>query len=139
MWAATGEPLAVPVAFATGVLIDSDHIFEYVDWLFKGWKRYMIVPFHAWEYSILAIIGLFFWYHPLYLAAALGHLGHVTTDHFANGGRPLTYSIIYRAYKRFSQQELMAPNPHWLSHGDKPLWAWAEPWLWKMIARRRKD
>jgi hypothetical protein len=127
----------VPVAFATGVLIDGDHIFEYIDGLFRGWKKYMIVPLHAWEFSVLMGLALVVWYHPLFLAAVLGHLGHVSTDHIANNGKRFTYFITYRISKRFHQDRLVNPLPPWLRREEKPAWAWIEPWLWKMLVKRR--
>ncbi len=135
-WAATGEPLAVPVAVAAGVLIDSDHVPEYLHWFVSKERRYMIVPFHAWEYALIGLVTLaLFWNHPLFFAALLGHLGHLFTDQLANHTRPMAYSIIYRIYRRFDYDSLVSADE---THGDDiPIWGQIEPLLWKLALMRQ--
>ena len=49
VWKATGNPAAVPAAIVTGVLIDGDHVIDWIDWLYQGSRKHMIVLLHAWE------------------------------------------------------------------------------------------
>jgi hypothetical protein len=138
VWAATGNPWAVPVSFATGVLIDGDHVVDYADWLMRGWRKYIFVPLHAWEFAAIGLVAVALWYHPLFLAAVLGQLSHVITDHFTNHLKPWGYSITYRAANKFLGARLMRPRGIELSHEKKPLWAYIEPTVWRMIVRRRR-
>ena len=138
VWSATEEPAAVPVAIATGVLIDSDHILDWMDWLSKGYKSHLLVLFHAWEYTLVGLLVLAtFWYHPLLLAAVLGHLGHLIGDQIANPVHPLGYSIIYRITHRFDHGRLVHEHRLFVPHEEVPLWGQVEPWLWKFLQRRR--
>ena len=75
-----------------GVLTDVDHLFDYYQWYVRRKKGKIYLFFHAWEYSIagLLMLGLIY-YHPVFLAAVLAHLGHVTADHFHNN---LTLGVI---------------------------------------------
>ncbi len=87
--------------------MDVDHLVD----LYQSWIRHrpnqVLVLLHGWEYSIagLLILGLVF-YHPIFLAAVLGHLGHVATDHFHNRLTPLGYFILYRAWVRFDARKI---------------------------------
>ncbi len=112
MWAATGEPLAVPAALATGVLVDADHAIDFYRWYVKRDLRYLWLPLHGWELSIaaLVIVAVLGW-HPIAVAAVLGHLGHLTADQLANPVRPFTYLIGYRAALGFSRARLLSPVP----------------------------
>ena len=135
-WAGTGSPLAVPVAAATGVLTDVDHVIDYFNLFVRRDDRRVFVVFHAWEYSLLSIlIVLGVWYHPLLLAAALGHLGHVTADHLAN--RP-AHSIAYRTAVGFDWRRLFGEPPASFSNsmgGKIPMWRYSEPGLARLASR----
>ncbi|MDP6455755.1 MAG: hypothetical protein QF898_20935, partial [SAR202 cluster bacterium] len=50
IWAVTGEILAVPLTFATGTLVDGDHLPDQI-WHFylKGRPR-VFLALHAWEW-----------------------------------------------------------------------------------------
>ena len=118
------------------MFIDSDHVLDYLDWILRGHKRYMLVLFHAWEYSLIGLgilAGL--WYHPVFLAAVLGHIGHVTADSLANSTHPLAYSIMYRVSRGFRLDKLTRTPTPVMPESGVPLWARIEPWLWRLIHR----
>ena len=141
VWAATKSPLAIPVAFCSGVLIDIDHALDFYNWYFRGDRRYLLVVFHAWEFSLLGLVALFaFYYHPLLLAAVLGHLGHIITDQLANSFHPMAYSIVCRLRHRFDRPQLMGERLYSLSqalHNSIPFWGHLEPWLLRIASRIR--
>ena len=95
---------------AVGVLIDVDHLFDFYRWYVRRKTGKIFLIFHAWEFSLvgLLLVGLVY-YHPVLLAAALAHLGHVATDHFHNRLAPWSYFITYRALVRFDTARI-APN-----------------------------
>ena len=80
VWKATDSPLAVPAAIVTGVLIDGDHVLDFLDWFLKGYRRHMLVLLHAWEYLIALFVVMLFWQNPIYIAAVLGYAAHVTSE-----------------------------------------------------------
>jgi len=110
VWGVTGSPAAGAVAFGVGVLTDVDHLFDFYRWYARRKKSRIYMFFHAWEYSIagLLLVG-FAYYHPLLLAAALAHLGHIAADHFYNGLTRWSYFITYRSSIRFDAARI-APD-----------------------------
>jgi len=130
--------LAVPAAIVTGVLIDGDHVLDWADWIYHGYRKHMIVLFHSWELVAVLLASLLVWHNPIYVATALGYVGHVTSDHLLNPVRPLAYFISYRAYRKFRIEWLERIAPSDLDSGPKPLWATFEPSLWKIVRWRRK-
>lgn len=114
--------------FASGVLVDFDHVIEYVihhKWnnlnfrnIYymseqtgkgeneEGFKKLYLV-FHIGE------IALFLWAAAIYtgniylLAVALGYSGHLVMDSMANTMRPAGYFILYRVAKGFDTERLM--------------------------------
>lgn len=110
-WAITGSPAAAGVALGVGVLMDLDHLYDYYQRYVRGKRDRIYVVLHAWEYSmIMSCIGMVF-YHPFLLAAILGHLAHVATDHAWNRLSPFAYWITFRAIKRFDSQHI-SPHHH---------------------------
>ena len=143
VWAATESPLALPVAIATGVLIDTDHALDFFNWYVKRDQRYFLVLFHAWEYSAIGL-GLMsaLWYHPLFLAALMGHLGHLIADQLMNSLHPMAYSIGYRSFYRFDRKRFMGERLFPLSkvlHANLPFWLQIEPWLFRISRIRNKQ
>ena len=102
VWGATGSSAVGGAALGVRVLTDVDHLFDFYHWYIRRKPSKIYLFFHAWEYSILALllVGIFY-YNPLTLAAAAAHLGHVAADHFHNGISPWGYSITYRVFVRF--------------------------------------
>lgn len=139
MWAATGSPLALPAAIATGVFADADHVTELFGRRKELDQRYMVRFFHAWEYSIIAVVMLStVWYHPVLLAAVLGHLSHLAIDTLTNHVHPLAYFMGFRISQGFKRSKL---SPYYLQldspNENVPLWGRIEPWLWRIIIRIR--
>ena len=147
VWAATGEPWAVPVAIGVGVLTDVDHLVDVFDGREKGRARHMLRPFHAWEFAALGVLALFaFFSNALFLAALLGYVSHLVLDELGNATHSLAYFITYRALVRFKRSRL-TPNlystTYW-DHGNLPAWAKYEPtayrlWRWYKARRPREN
>ena len=110
IWTATGSPAAAGLALGVGVFMDLDHLYDYYQWYIRGRRDKVYLVFHAWEYSALGLVllGLVF-YHPLFLATVLAHLGHVASDHFRNKLSLFGYFIVYRAINKFDPAVIM---PH---------------------------
>ncbi len=141
VWVVTGSALAVPAALAAGVLVDLDHLVDFLDSRENGHYRHMLRPFHAWEYSgaLLALALLPWFFHPIFLAAVLGYLSHMLLDQVVNRVHPLAYFIIYRASHGFRRRQL---TPHlfnrpYLYPEQVPWWGKLEPSVWKMVVRWR--
>ena len=139
VWAASGEPLAVPVAIAAGVLNDGDHLIDYYLWFKKRDVRRLYLVLHTWELSAVGLVALAFWSHPLLLAAILAHLAHLVADYVNNRPKSiLTYSLLYRAVLRFERDRLIERVPDNLSDvldHNIPLWHLIEPRLPGKLSR----
>ena len=134
IWAATGSVGAAPIALATGVFLDVDHILDfYVTYVKKDRGRVFVLA-HGWEYATAGMVFMLaVWYHPWLLAAVLGLLGHVISDQIANRPKhPLGYSIAYRIRVGFRREPLFGNSEASLSdvfHKHIPLWSEIEPRL----------
>ena len=147
VWVATGEPWAVPVAVAVGVLTDVDHLVDVFDRVEDGHNRHMLRPFHAWEFTALGVFALFAYFNnPLFLAALLGYISHIALDEVGNRTKPFAYFITYRALVKFERRRLtphvFSPR-HW-SQMNPPSWARYEPtfygiWRWYRARGSRGD
>ena len=140
VWAATGHALAVPAATVTGVLVDADHALDYYYLYVKKDNRRLFVLLHGWEYTLVAMaLVVAVWYHPILLALALGHLGHLVGDQLGNHpGHPLAYSIAYRVRLGFRRNGMFREPPATLSEAlanSIPLWRHVEPALIKVAFR----
>lgn len=113
--------IAALVCFFTGVLLDIDHIPEYL--ALKGKEKsikdfyysrladgqpkvYLILHSYELIFLLWLVIAIFhlglFW-----VAAALSVTSHLVLDQLFNPiHRPYTYFLIYRAIKKFDSQEL---------------------------------
>ncbi len=92
--------------------------------------------FHGWEYTAVAFMALSVWYHPLFLAAILGHLSHMTLDQLGNrASHPMAYSILYRIRRRFDHRQLVPRYERRLKH--PPYWARLENLFWRIFAALR--
>lgn len=138
VWAATGEPLAIPVAVAAGVLTDLDHLVDVFDSEEDGRNRHMLRLFHAWEFAALGVFALFAYFNnPLFLAALLGYISHLALDEVGNTTNSFAYFITYRAFVRFRRRRLTPQifSPRQWPETDPPYWARFEPtvykvWIW---------
>ena len=140
-WAATGSPLALPVAVTTGVLVDLDHVIDFFDSKDQGRRSHMFRPFHAWEYLLLTLVVLLiFSQHPLLLVAFLGYLSHLLLDQFVNRVHPLAYFIVFRAAHGFRRRHL---TPYYFSASYQnvaeamPWWGKLEPSIWRLVEHLR--
>ena len=132
--------MAVPAAVGAGVLNDSDHLLDYYLVYIKKDPRRLYLLFHAWEYAAaVAIFALVAGGHPVLLAAAAGHAGHLLADLIANKPKSaLTYSLLYRAAIRFERGRLVRGSPQTLSvalHHSIPLWRHVESRLPSRVSR----
>jgi hypothetical protein len=140
VWAATGEPLSVPVAFAAGALNDTDHLLDYYNWFFRRRGKRLFLIFHGWEYVIAGAVVLAFAWHPLLLAGVLGHLSHVALDTAANNVHKGTYSVAFRVARGFRTSVILNREPASLSVTMGrliPLWRLIEPVLMRLGPYRR--
>lgn len=115
-------------AILGGFLIDLDHVLEYffvfglnfnVNKFLHGYQFLtsdkIWLVFHAFEYfPLLLIISYFFRYQKklslFFLVLAFSGLVHLVSDCYINNYPAKNYSIIYRASKNFSAQELLRPH-----------------------------
>ncbi len=102
VWIATDTPAALPVAVATGALVDGDHLLDAYLWYRRRRRDLLVVALHGWEYlPALAVLGFATDWHPLSVAALLGYLSHLMSDQIANPVTVRTYFLIYRVGRRF--------------------------------------
>ena len=139
VWAATGEALALPAAFVAGALNDADHLLDYYLWYVRRDRRHLFLFFHGWEYAIFGLVlSLTIWRDPILLAAALGHLGHITGDQLFNRLKnKMAYSIVYRMRTGFDRERLIGEMPSTMSQAldhNIPLWGLIEARLPRKIA-----
>ena len=138
IWGITGSPAAGGAALGVGVLTDLDHLIDYYQWYIRRKKNRIFLFFHAWEYGMIGLMVLsIFYYHPIFLAAVLAHLGHVATDHFHNRMAPWGYSITYRAFVQFDRTRI-TPHHNVLRSYESwlrmvPFGSRLEPWYQRKI------
>ena len=148
VWGLTGSPSAGAVAVGVGVVVDVDHLVDLYQSCIRLKSNLVVVPLHGWEYSIAGLLVLcFLFYHPVLLAAVMGHLSHVATDHCHNRLTPLGYFALYRVWVRFDARKI-APKRHsaYFHHtvtSSFPFRGLWEPWYLRRIepwltARERK-
>ena len=116
----SGSGMAAGASFATGVLIDADHLVDYfrVRGLHFDWQDFMgssyfadagkiIVPLHSVE--LLGVLWLLS--SRLDRAATLGVATsfclHLLLDRLANPLHPLAYSLIFRWLHRFEHSAIV--------------------------------
>ena len=141
VWASTDSLLAIPVAFAAGILPDLDHVTDFFDSRDEGRNCHMLRPFHAWEYFVASlVVVLAFYSGPLFWAALLGYLGHLALDQTANRTHPLAYFIIYRASKGFRRRHLTPHifDPKYIAERESmSFWGRLEPSIWRLVTKLR--
>ena len=133
MWAATGEPWALPVTVGAGVLVDIDHGPDL--WWTFALRRTPAASFvlHAWEWllglSVLAFVLGFPWW---LVAVCVGYGLHVSTDHLFNRGRPLAYFFFYRALHGFRMARVFtegsADRAYVTLEKEVPIAVWLIEW-----------
>ena len=111
IWAVTGEILAVPLTFATGTLVDRDHLPDQI-WHFylKGRPR-VFLALHAWEWLFCLAVATVLLSFPWWLVAAtIGYATHIATDHHFNKPNRWGYFLTFRSYHRFRIERI---SPEW--------------------------
>ncbi|MCH2318002.1 MAG: hypothetical protein MK524_16790 [SAR202 cluster bacterium] len=111
IWALSGELLAVPLTFATGVLVDADHLPDQIWHFYLKRRPRRFIVLHAWEWlvalSVATVILSFPWWM---VAVTLGYATHILTDHHLNMPHRWGYFLTYRAYHRFRIERI---SPDW--------------------------
>ena len=103
-----------------GVIIDFDHVIEYV--LHYGWEGLSIkkvydacdnlsfsklyILFHTWEVAILFWAAYFITKNIYILALSLGYSTHLVLDAIANPLHPHSYFMLWRAHKKFRTKDI---------------------------------
>ena len=101
--AGTGSIEAAATTLGVGVLMDVDHLYDYYQKFARGKPGKIYVLFHGWEYSLVGLVIMSFFFHPpVFIGAVLGHLSHMITDQWHNGSSKRMYFITYRAIKGFN-------------------------------------
>lgn len=103
VWAVTGEPVAVPVAIAAGVLPDIDHLLDYYVKYVRRDGRFQFLLLHGWEYLVAGLAVYLFWLQePWLLAAVAGYATQIAGDQVSHDtARWDTYLVTSRATKGF--------------------------------------
>jgi len=117
------------MSFALGVLIDFDHVFDYIreekrfdmkDLFIKSYKGDFIriyLVFHCLEYVPLAwIIGALIHNYTFSIVFTVSYLCHMIADQFANNIRPLGYFFFYRAYAGFDMKKIFYPPKNGINY-----------------------
>ena len=141
MWAATGEPLALPATLGAGVLVDLDHSPDM--WWTLALRRRPIAAFvlHGWELLAgLIVFGVWAGFPWWLVAVVVGYGGHMITDQMFNRGGILSYSFLYRARHGFQLGRL---EPGWnfddsmeTLRAELPPAAWLVQWWWRRSGHR---
>ncbi|NCN39025.1 MAG: hypothetical protein COY38_03660 [Candidatus Aenigmarchaeota archaeon CG_4_10_14_0_8_um_filter_37_24] len=99
-----------------GVFIDLDHFIDYwiakkrISFDFKDFFDYFYayqykkasVLFHSVEFiPIIALAGFFLFGKLITYGVLVGFISHIILDYIGNETKPLTYSLVYRTWKRF--------------------------------------
>ncbi len=130
LYLAGGGPVLAAAASAAMVLIDLDHLVDFLIWggrplslqefLRPGntgdWPRVVFV-LHAYEWLILLAAAAVGWRSPLLWAVFTGAAGHLVLDEIGNRLphqphriRPLFYFFTYRLWRRFSVAAVSQPR-----------------------------
>lgn len=119
-------------ALAAGVAVDIDHLIDYLlafgfnfrlEYFLNGYQFLksdkIYILFHGWEYVIILVILVKVFknekFRAVFLGLALGLFFHLAADTFINNIPLKSYSIIYRAEKKFAIEELVYPE-NWKKH-----------------------
>jgi len=123
---AGGSPLGAAASGAASVLLDLDHVADYL-WLQKGRFRLhgffsdyrshltpkLFLFLHSWELALMALVVALLWPAPplvLYLVA--GWIYHLACDQLSNRVGPAFYFLSFRYSKGFERSLLPCPQGH---------------------------
>jgi len=109
LWAVTGEPWSLPIAVASGVVIDVDYL------LYRF--NVAIKLLHGWEWFVaLVAVGLLAGFPWWVTAAAVGYGLHIACDQMSHKHEWWWYIITFRTWKRYRWRERRKIFA--LNHGD---------------------
>jgi hypothetical protein len=110
----TKDIIAALVFIAASVLIDADHIFDYImthkkfdlkHFLQGGWfKDKLYVLLHSYEFLLILVIAYTFTKNALFLAVTAGCCYHILLDVAAYNSKFSFYSLIYRMMNNFEMK-----------------------------------
>ena len=70
--AGTGSIEAAATTLAVGVLMDVDHLYDYYQRFARGKHGRIYVLFHGWEYSLVGLVIMSFFFHsPMFIGEGL--------------------------------------------------------------------
>jgi hypothetical protein len=111
-------------SLAIGVLVDIDHIFDYIAEEKKFDLKHLFIKsylgdfkkiylfFHAYEYVPLAIfLGYYFKNMTFAFVFVISYLIHLIFDQFSNRTKPLGYFLIYRIFVKFEMKKIFNVPP----------------------------
>lgn len=115
-YAVSESAVMAGAALASGILIDADHLIDYVafhrppygvrhllDIYYNGRLTHVLLPLHAWELVIfLALAAAASQWPPLTTGLLIGIGHHVLLDQIFNKPYPLGYFLSYRLYCRLA-------------------------------------
>ncbi len=121
---ASGSPLVAAAAGASSVLVDVDHLVDYL-WLTRGrlqlgglYRDYrkhrtpkLILVLHSWELAFLTLVCAWLLPAPAFIwGIAAGWIFHLTCDQIVNRVGPPFYLLSYRFLKGFDRSRLPCPQ-----------------------------
>lgn len=124
VYLAGGPPLMAAGAGAASVLVDLDHLVDYL-WINKGriqlgglYRDYrkhrtpkLILVLHSWELAFLALACAWLFTAPaLVWGLAIGWIFHLACDQLANRVGAPFYLLSYRYFKGFDRRKLPCPQ-----------------------------
>lgn len=106
-------------AFAVGMLVDADHMLDYLLYIFIHkqsfslkeflagsyfpiWKKF-ITPLHSWELAAAALAGYLWSSDPYMLGFSLALAGHYLVDYVTNDVNRKAYFILFRLGNGFNK------------------------------------
>lgn len=111
--------LSASLSFFGAFLIDSDHMVDYLVFVFKGEKslslqkffqadffkdtKKIFIPLHSWELCFLLILGHYVFLTPAFLILGISMFVHLVTDQITNNVRVGTYFLSWRVLKGFDK------------------------------------
>lgn len=131
LWLFTRSLYAGFLCFASGILVDLDHILEYI--IHHGWKdltfknmyeaceqterqkgdmrfKKLYIIFHISEIAILLWIAAIYTKNIFLLAIAWGYSSHLILDVIGNNTYPISYFMFWRAINKFDSDKLFIKN-----------------------------
>jgi membrane-bound metal-dependent hydrolase YbcI (DUF457 family) len=124
VYLASGSGAMAAGAAAASVLVDLDHVVDYLyltggrlklGRLYREYRRHrtpkLILALHSWELSILALACVWLLEAPALLwGLAIGWLFHLACDQMANRVGAPFYLLSYRYFRGFDRSKLPCPQ-----------------------------